>query len=94
MVVGYRGKRTRSFASGERVNAFSGIERPARLKLDRLEAAAVLSDLANLPGNRFEALKGDRKGQFSIRINDRWRICFEWPDGSPGPSNVEIVDYH
>jgi proteic killer suppression protein len=94
MIVGYRDKRTRDFAAGWRVKAFSGIERPACLKLDRLEAAAGLSDLANLPGNRFEALKGDRKGQYSIRINDQWRICFEWPDGSPGPTNVEIVDYH
>jgi proteic killer suppression protein len=51
-------------------------------------------DLAALPGNRLEALKGDRKGQHSIRINDQWRICFEWPGGSPGPANVEIVDYH
>ena len=79
MIVSYRDKRTRDFAAGERVKAFSGIERSARLKLDRLEAATVLLDLAQLPGNRFEALKGDRKGQFSIRINDQWRICFEWP---------------
>jgi proteic killer suppression protein len=53
-----------------------------------------MSDLAALPGNRFEALVGDRKGQYSIRINDHWRICFEWTDRAPGPSNVEIVDYH
>jgi proteic killer suppression protein len=76
------------------VKAFSGIERPARLKLDRLEAAAALKDLAALPGNRFEALAGERKGQYSIRVNDQWRICFEWARGAPGPSNVEIVDYH
>ena len=82
------------FAAGKRVKALSGIERPARLKLDRLDAAHTLKDLAALPGNRFEALKGDRKGQYSIRINDQWRICFEWPDKSPGPTNVEIVDYH
>jgi toxin HigB-1 len=94
MIVGYRGKRTRDFAGGKRVNAFSGIERAARLKLDRLAAASGLNDLSALPGNRFEALAGDRKGQYSIRINDRWRICFEWPDGAPGPLNVEIVDYH
>jgi proteic killer suppression protein len=94
MIVGYRDKRTRDFAAGERVKAFSGIERPARLKLDRLEAAVDLSDLAHLPGNRFEVLKGDRKGQYSIRINDQWRICFDWPDTSLGPTNVEIVDYH
>jgi proteic killer suppression protein len=94
MIVSYRDKRTRDFAAGRRVKAFSGIERSARLKLDRLEAAVLLSDLAVLPGNRFEALRGNRKGQCSIRINDRWRICFEWPEAAPGPSNVEIVDYH
>ncbi|HXM64996.1 MAG TPA: type II toxin-antitoxin system RelE/ParE family toxin [Terriglobales bacterium] len=94
MVGGYRDKRTRDFALGKRVKAFSGIERAARLKLDRLEAAVTLGDLAALPGNRFEALKGDRKGQYSIRVNDQWRICFECWDDSPGPTNVEIVDYH
>ncbi len=60
----------------------------------QLEAATSVGDLAALPGNRFEALSGNRKGQYSIRINDQWRICFEWPDGSTGPVNVEIVDYH
>ena len=94
MIVSYRDRRTRAFAAGKGVKSFSGFERPARLKLDRLEAATGISDLAHLPGNRFETLKGNRKGQYSIRINDQWRICFEWPDGSPGPSNVEIVDYH
>jgi toxin HigB-1 len=94
MVGGYRDKRTRDFALGKRVKAFSGIERAARLKLDRLEAAVTLRDLAALRGNRFEALKGDRKGQYSVRINDQWRICFEWLEGASGPSNVEIVDYH
>ena len=94
MIVSSRDKRTRDFAAGKRVKAFSGVERPARLKLDRLEAATGLKDLAALPGNRFEALSGDRKGQYSIRINDQLRICFQWPHGSPGPSNVEIVDYH
>jgi toxin HigB-1 len=93
MIVGYRDKRTRDFANGKRVKAFSGIERAARIKLDRLESATSMQDLAALPGNRFEALAGDRKGQYSIRINDQWRICFEWPDSSPGPVNVEIVDY-
>lgn len=94
MVAGYRGKRTRDFAAGQRVKAFSGIERPARLKLDRLEAATAVKDLAALPGNRFEALAGDRKGQYSIRINGQWRICFAWSGGAQGPSSVEIVDYH
>ena len=94
MIVSYRDERTRDFAAGKRVKALSGIDRPARLKLDRLESATTLKDLAALPGNRFEALIGDRKGQYSIRINDRWRICFEWPTRSPGPVNVEITDYH
>ncbi len=58
------------------------------------ELSRQAHDLAVLPGNRFEALKGDRKGQYSIRINDQWRVCFEWPDRSPGPVNVEIIDYH
>ena len=94
MIVSYRDTRTRDFAAGRRVKAFSGIERSARLKLDRLEVALSLKDVAALPGNRFETLAGNRKGQYSIRINDQWRICFEWPKESPGPVNVEIVDYH
>ena len=94
MILGYCDKRTRDFAMGKRVKALSGIERPARLKLDRLEAAVTLLDLAALPGNRLEVLRGNRKGQYSIRINDQWRICFYWGEGASGPSNVEIVDYH
>jgi proteic killer suppression protein len=94
VIVSYRDKRTSDFGSGKRIKVFSEIERAARLKLDRLEAAVELRDLSALPGNRLEALKGDRKGQYSIRINDQWRICFERPTGSPGPANVEIVDYH
>jgi proteic killer suppression protein len=94
VVLSYRDKRTSDFAAGKRIKAFSGFERAARLKLDRLETAALLRDLAVLPGNRFEHLKGDRQGQYSIRINDQWRICFKWPDGDSGPSSVEIVDYH
>ncbi len=94
MIVSYRDKRTRDLAAGKFVKAFSGIERAARLKLDRMEAATGIRDLTALPGNRFEALVGDRKGQYSIRINDQWRICFRWPEGAPGPWDVEIVDYH
>jgi toxin HigB-1 len=94
VILSYRDERTSDFARGKRVKAFSGIERSARLKLDRLEAATSILDLAALPGNRFEALKAKRKGQYSIRINDQWRVCFEWPDRSPGPTDVEIVDYH
>ena len=94
VIVSCRDKQRQDFAAGRRVKAFSGFKRAARMKLDRLEAATDLSDLAALPGNRFEALKGGRQGQYSIRINDQWRVCFEWPPGSPGPVNVEIVDYH
>lgn len=93
MIQSYRDKRTRSFAAGSRVKAFDGFARKAELKLDQLDAATTPRDL-DLPGNRLEALKGDRKGQYGIRINDQWRVCFEWPSGSKGPSNVEIVDYH
>ena len=93
MIVSYRDKRTRTFGEGSRVKAFAGFERKAELRLDQLDAAASLPDL-DLPGNRLEALKGDRSGQFSVRVNDQWRICFEWPKGATGPSNVEIVDYH
>jgi toxin HigB-1 len=94
VVVSYRDKRTRDFAAGKRIKAFSGFARAARMKLDRLDAAISSKDLSALPGNRFEAMKGDRKGQYSIRINDQWRICFEWPENEKGPSNVEILDYH
>ena len=66
----------------------------AQIRLDRPEAAVSIKDLAALPGNFFEALKGDRRGQYSIRINQQWRICLEWPNGSPGPRNVQIVDFH
>ena len=68
-----------------------GIEKAARIRLELLEAATSLRDL-ELPGLRLEALKGDREGQHSIRINDQFRICFEWRDGDA--HNVEIVDYH
>ena len=94
MIVSFRDKRSREFAQGKFVKAFSGFARQAELKLDQLEAATSVRDLAALPGNRLEALKGDRKGKYSMRINDQWRICFEWPDRSLGPVNVEIVDYH
>jgi proteic killer suppression protein len=93
MIVSYRGKRTRDFISGKRVKAFSGFERSAENKLAQLDSATSLADLGR-PGNRLETLKGHRKGQYSIRINDQWRVCFEWPAESPGPVNVEIVDYH
>ena len=93
MIGSYRDKRTRGFAAGQRVKAFDGIGRKLGMKLDQLDAATSLQDL-DLPGNRLEALKGDRKGQYSIRVNDQWRICFEWPKAADGPVNVEVVDYH
>jgi proteic killer suppression protein len=76
------------------VRAFQGFARQAYKRLEILEAAASLEDLRGLPSNRLEALKGDRAGQYSIRVNEQWRICFEWPRGASGPSQVEIVDYH
>jgi toxin HigB-1 len=94
MILSYRDKRTEQFAAGEFVRAFQGFERQAEKRLAILNAAPSLDTLRALPSNRLEALRGDRAGQFSIRINQQWRICFTWQDGEPGPSNVEIVDYH
>lgn len=94
MILDYWDKRTALFADGERVAAFHGFARQAYRRLEVLEAATSLADLRGLPSNRLEALRGDRAGQFSIRINSQWRICFVWPDGAPGPSRVEICDYH
>ena len=90
----YRDKRTARFAAGERVKEFEAFRDQAERRLDILEAAIRIEDLMRLPSNRFEALKGDRKGQFSIRINGQWRISFEWPAGEEKPVNIEIVDYH
>jgi toxin HigB-1 len=94
MIVSFRDRLTARFASGETVRKFSGFSRQAEIRLDRLEAATSLADLAALPCNRLETPKGERAGQYSIRIEDQWRICFAWPQGSPGPADVEIVDYH
>lgn len=94
MILGYRDKKTEQFAKGAFVKAFQGFEDQAARRLSILNAALSLDTLRALPGNRLEALKGDRVGQYSIRINQQWRICFEWPAGQSGPSNVEIVDYH
>lgn len=71
---------------------FQAIATQAERRLQILDNATSLQDLRNLPSNRFEALRGDRIGEYSIRINDQWRICFEWEDGDA--YNVEIVDYH
>jgi len=93
MIISFRDKRSAAFYRGERVRLFSGIERSAERKLDQLDAATDLRDMAR-PENRLESLSGDRQGQWRIRIDARWRICFELPQGAPGPANVEIVDYH
>ena len=94
MILSYRDKKTERFAMGEFVKAFSGFEAQAVKRLAILNAAPALETLRALPSNRLEALRGDRAGQHSIRVNDQWRLCFEWPEGQAGPSGVEIVDYH
>jgi proteic killer suppression protein len=94
MILSYRDRKTRQFANGAFVKAFQGFEDQAARRLSILNAAPSLDTLRALPGNRLEALKGDRAGQYSVRINQQWRICFEWPNGQTGPSNIEIVDYH
>ncbi len=94
MILSYRDKRTERFAKGEPVSAFQGFEDQAARRLSILNAAISLDTLRALRGNRLEALKGDRAGQYSIRVNQQWRICFEWPATQVGPSYVEIVDYH
>ena len=90
----YRDRRTARFASGERVKEFQAFREQAERRLDILESAVDRKDLMLLPSNRFEALSGDRKGQFSIRINQQWRVCFEWPEDQARPCNIEICDYH
>ncbi|MGH6869951.1 MAG: type II toxin-antitoxin system RelE/ParE family toxin [Rhizomicrobium sp.] len=94
MILSYCDARTERFARGERVKPFEPFRDQAENRLVRLEVAAGLTELGALRGNRLEKLGSDRKGQWSMRINAQWRICFRWPDGAPGPSDVEIVDYH
>lgn len=92
MITSFACEQTARLADGERVTRFVGIESVARRKLRQLEIAGRLDDLRVPPGNRLELLRGDRSGQHSIRVNNRWRICFTWTDA--GPADVEIVDYH
>ena len=94
MIASYKDKRTKQFSENERVAAFQGFEGQAKRRLAILDAATSLKDLAALPGNRLEALKGDREGQHSIRINDQWRICFVCNEAERCAEQVEIVDYH
>lgn len=92
MISSFNSRDTAKLFAGNRVARFANIEAVAMRKLQQLHAAADLDFLRIPPNNRLEALKGDRKGQFSIRINDQWRICFRFANGNA--SDVEIVDYH
>jgi proteic killer suppression protein len=92
VIITFKCSDTEALANGFCVRRFDSIAMAARRKLRQLEIAGRLDDLRIPPGNRLEALKGDRAGQFSVRINAQWRVCFEWSTG--GARNVEIVDYH
>ena len=94
MIKSFRDKRTEEFNAGNRIKEFQSFSKQAEKRLRILDAADKKEDLMLLPSNRFKALEGDRQAQFSIRINDQWRICFEWDSGQDGPENVEITDYH
>ena len=90
----YRDKRLKQFAGGFRVKDFQAFEQQLKKRLAILEDAQTADDLRLLPSNRFQALGGDRKGQFSIRVNKQWRLCFEWPVDSDHAINIEVIDYH
>lgn len=93
MIVSVRGKLAAGAVTGNYGKGFpTDLVKRTRVMLSALNAAANIEDLRFPPGNQLEALRGDRKGQYSLRINDKWRICFVWTD--EGPSEVEIVDYH
>ena len=92
MIKSFKDKKTKLLYNGERVKKFQDFARQAEKRLRILDAADTLESLIYLPSNRFKALTGNRRGQYSIRINDQWRICFEW--ANDGPANVEITDYH
>ena len=92
MIRSFKDRNTRAFFEGQRIPAFQGFADQAARRLTYLDNAESLQDLMNLPSNRFKALGGNRKGQYSIRINQQWRICFRWENEEP--CDVEIVDYH
>jgi len=92
MIKTFRSDETERLFYRQRSKRFEAVARVARRKLRQLDSATELRDLASPPGNRLEPLRADREGQYSIRINERWRICFEWREGDA--YNVEIVDYH
>ena len=90
----YRDKRLQQFVAGYRVRDFQSFERQLKKRLTILEEAQSKEDLRLLPSNHFEALLGDRKGQFSIRMNQQWRLCFEWSESENRAVTIEVVDYH
>ena len=92
MIRSFKSPEAEALFNGKRVAKFANLEKVATRKLQMLDDAVELSDLMAPAANRLEALRGDRKGQHSIRINDQWRICFVWT--AAGPEHVEIVDYH
>ena len=92
MIQSFKDKKAEKLYCGEFVPEYSGFERQSVRRLQILDSATALDDLKKLPSNRFEALKGDRKGQYSIRINRQWRMCLKWYDDRP--QEVEITDYH
>lgn len=94
MIRSYSDRDTQRLANGEKIRRWEPFRKQAEKRLRILDAAMALGDLAALNSNRLEPLKGNRKGQFSIRINDQWRLCFRWGKDEPSPSSVEIVDYH
>ena len=94
MIQSYRERRTEAFAAGDYLPALQSIEQQAARRLSILNAARSLDTMRTLRGNRLETLRGDRPGHYSMTINRQWRICFSWPEGQAGPSDVEIVNYH
>ncbi len=92
MIKSFRCKHTEALYQGKRVRKFESFMAQAERRLEILDNAKAISDLMALPSNRFEALRGARAGQYSIRVNQQWRVCFEWKDTDA--YNVEIVDYH
>ena len=92
MIQGFKDRATRQFYQGHPVRAFQGFANQATRRLTILDSAETLQDLGGLPSNRLESLSGSRSGQYSIRINRQWRVCFRW--SREGPYDVEIVDYH